>query len=156
MPKRKTSSGPQTYPDCSDAAQILIARMQSDPEDFRGYESRFRDLLDAAQRSMHNPTTASPAYQMSRRDAAAIMEAAEKYLFEPWLMERVLTTLTTVPESKQEKQGGYIFRAPDPRQLYSNGGLVGAQGAAITGSIYSPSNTVSNTGFQATSNGSNK
>jgi hypothetical protein len=101
MPKRKTSTGPQTNPGCSDGALLVITRMQSNPEDFRGYDARLRDVLEAAQRTLTQPGTASAAYQMSRRDAQAIMTAAETYLFEPWLMESVLRAISPAQPRKE-------------------------------------------------------
>jgi hypothetical protein len=101
MPKRKTSTGPQTNPGCSDGALLVITRMQSNPEDFRGYDARLRDVLEAAQRTLTQPGTASAAYQMSRRDAQAIMTAAETYLFEPWLMESVLRAIAPAQARKE-------------------------------------------------------
>jgi hypothetical protein len=101
MPKRKTSTGPQTNPGCSDGALLVITRMQSNPEDFRGYDARLRDVLEAAQRTLTQPGTASAAYQMSRRDAQAIMTAAETYLFEPWLMESVLRAISPAQARKE-------------------------------------------------------
>jgi|694.fasta_scaffold00930_32 hypothetical protein len=101
MPKRKTSTGPQTNPGCSDGALLVITRMQSNPEDFRGYDARLRDVLEAAQRTLTQPSTASAAYQMSRRDAQAIMTAAETYLFEPWLMESVLRAIAPAQPRKE-------------------------------------------------------
>ena len=101
MPKRKTSTGPQTNPGCSDGALLVITRMQSNPEDFRGYDARLRDVLEAAQRTLTQPGTASAAYQMSRRDAQAIMTAAETYLFEPWLMESVLRAIAPAQPRKE-------------------------------------------------------
>jgi hypothetical protein len=75
--------------------------MQSNPEDFRGYDARLRDVLEAAQRTLTQPGTASAAYQMSRRDAQAIMTAAETYLFEPWLMESVLRAIAPAQPRKE-------------------------------------------------------
>ena len=92
MPKRKTLTGPQPL-NCSDGAQMLIDQMKMHPEDFRGYGAKFRDLLEAAQRTTHQPATASAAYQMSSRDSAAIMAAAETHLFEVWLAQDVLTKI---------------------------------------------------------------
>lgn len=72
---------------------MLIDQMEMHPEDFRGYGAKFRDLLEAAQRTTHQPATASAAYQMSSRDSAAIMAAAETHLFEVWLAQDVLTKI---------------------------------------------------------------
>jgi hypothetical protein len=110
MPKRKTSTGPQTNPGCSDGALLVITRMQSNPEDFRGYDARLRDVLEAAQRTLTQPSTASAAYQMSRRDAQAIMTAAETYLFEPWLMESVLRAIAPAqPRKEVGPTTGYLI-----------------------------------------------
>ena len=119
MPKRKTSTGPQTNPGCSDGALLVITRMQSNPEDFRGYDARLRDVLEAAQRTLTQPSTASAAYQMSRRDAQAIMTAAETYLFEPWLMESVLRAIA--PAQARKEVGpttGHLIS--NPSKLYAN------------------------------------
>lgn len=97
MQKRKTSSGPRQM-DCSDGAKMLIDQMKEHPEEFRGYASKYRDTLEAAQRTVHQPATASAAYQMSVRDARAIMEAAETHLFEVWLAEDVLTKMMAPKE----------------------------------------------------------
>ena len=101
MQKRKTSSGPRQM-DCSDGAKMLIDQMKEHPEEFRGYASKFRDTLEAAQRTIHQPTTASAAYQMSTRDARAIMEAAETHLFEVWLAEDVLTKMMAPKEEPMQ------------------------------------------------------
>ena len=97
MPKRKTSTGPQPL-NCSDGAQMLIDQMKMHPEEFRGYDSKFRDLLEAAQRTAYQPATVNSAYQMSTRDAAALMAAAETHLFEVWLAAAVLTKIMTPKE----------------------------------------------------------
>ena len=107
MPKRKISSGPQQL-DCSDGAKMLIDQMKDHPEEFRGYASKYRDTLEAAQRTLHQPSAASAAYQMSTRDARAIMEAAETHLFEVWLAEDVLTKMMAPkPELNEDAHRAY-------------------------------------------------
>lgn len=125
MPKRKISSGPQPM-DCSDGAKMLIDQMKANPEEFRGYASKFRDVLEAAQRTLHQPATASVAYQMSLRDAKAIMAAAEEHLFEVWLAEDVLTRMMAPKEAPGQYQeamrigasGNMGLGTVDPRRLY--------------------------------------
>lgn len=87
MPKRTTSSGkPQL--DCSDGAKMLIDQMKEHPEEFRGYGAKFTNLLDIAREVvLGNPR------QMTKRDANAIVVAAETHLYEVWLAEDVLTSI---------------------------------------------------------------
>ncbi len=87
MPKRKTSIGPQQL-DCSDGAKMLIDQMKEHPEEFRGYAGTFRSMLEMAL-----DVARGAARNMSKRDAAAIMGAAETHLYEVWLAEDVLTQI---------------------------------------------------------------
>jgi hypothetical protein len=73
--------------DCSDAARMLIERMQTHPEDF-GYGGKLYRLLDIE--------------QMSTRDMKAFKDAHDRYIKEPNLMARVLEALLAQPE-KEEK-----------------------------------------------------
>lgn len=76
--------------DCSDGAKMLIEQMKEHPEEFRGYGGKFANLLDAARDAM--PGTLRNVW-MSKRDAAAILAAADEHLYEVWLAEDVLTRM---------------------------------------------------------------
>lgn len=108
---------------------MLIDQMEMHPEEFRGYASKFRDLLEAAQRTTHQPATASAAYQMSTRDAAAIMAAAETHLFEVWLAQDVLTKI--------------MAPNPEPVTLTTNQRVYGK--SALQGVVGNASNFTTNT-----------
>jgi hypothetical protein len=89
--------------DCSDGAKMLIDQMKAHPEEFRGYGGKFSNLLD----------TASDAIQgtlrniwMSKRDATAILAAAETHLYEVWLAEDVLTRIMQ-PKLKEPEEPKY-------------------------------------------------
>jgi len=67
---------------------MLIDQMKEHPEEFKGYAGKFTNLLDKARDSMQGEYR-----QMSKRDATAIMAAAETHLYEVWLAEDVLTSI---------------------------------------------------------------
>lgn len=81
---------------CSDGAKMLIERMQTHPQEFKfGSNTKFGRILVTAREVMRGEPR-----DMSKRDAEALIKAAEAYLFEAWLAEDVITQLMT-PERKQ-------------------------------------------------------
>lgn len=81
---------------CSDGAKMLIERMQTHPQEFRfGPNTAFGRTLVTAREILRGEPR-----DMSRRDAEALIKAAETYLFEAWLAEDVITKLMP-PERKQ-------------------------------------------------------
>lgn len=81
---------------CSDGAKMLIERMQTHPQEFKyGSNTKFGRVLVTAREVMRGEPR-----DMSKRDAEALVKAAEAYLFEAWLAEDVITQLMT-PEHKQ-------------------------------------------------------
>lgn len=129
MPKRKISTGPQQM-DCSDGAKMLIEQMKEHPEEFREYSGKFRKHLDAAKGTLRGDFSS-----MSKRDAAAIMAAADIHLYEVWLVEDVLTALTTPTPN------------PESEMRYSVGRVVGKSalnqmsGTAFANSVFVDNNT---------------
>ncbi len=119
--------------DCSDGAKMLIDQMKQHPEEFRGYAGKFTNMLDMARDAEQG---ALRNVKMSTRDAEAILAAAETHLYEVWLAEDVLTTIMQ-PKPEPEKDVKYVTPV--------KAGLGTLTGANISNSIYSPSNTVSNT-----------
>lgn len=87
--------------DCSDGAKMLIEQMKEHPEEFRGYGGKFANLLDAARDAM--PGTLRNVW-MSKRDAAAILAAADEHLYEVWLAEDVLTRMMAPKEEPVQYQ----------------------------------------------------
>lgn len=69
--------------DCSDAAKMIIARMQTNPEDFN-YGGKLYRMTEQA--------------QMSARDLKAYNDAHDLYILEPRLMVSVLEALMAQPE----------------------------------------------------------
>ena len=109
MPKRTTSSGkvpPQQ--DCSDGAKMLIDQMKEHPEEFRGYGGKFASTLELAQEVQRGATR-----NMSKRDAAAIVDAAQTHLFEVWLAEDVLTKMMQ-PKQELEKYAQNTITGRNP------------------------------------------
>lgn len=97
MPKRTISNGkPQL--ECSDGAKMLIDQMKEHPEEFRGYAGKFANLLDTASNALQG--TLRNIY-MSKRDATAILAAAEEHLYEMWLAEDVLTRMMQPKEEAE-------------------------------------------------------
>jgi hypothetical protein len=125
--------------DCSDAAKMLIDQMKEHPEEFRGYAGKFTNLLDMARDAVQGTLR---NIRMSTRDAEAILAAAETHLYEVWLAEDVLTMIMQ-PKPEPEKDVRYATPV--------KAGLGTLKGANISNSIYSPSNTVSNTSITSTS-----
>jgi hypothetical protein len=81
---------------CSDGAKMLIERMQTHPQEFKfGSNTKFGRILVTAREVMRGEPR-----DMSKRDAEALVKAAEAYLFEAWLAEDVITQLMP-PERKQ-------------------------------------------------------
>jgi hypothetical protein len=95
--------------DCSDAAKMLIERMQTHPEEF-AYGGKLYRVTEQA--------------QMSARDMKAYIDAHDLYIKEPALMATVLQALLAQPEEediglvKFKTQGRYAFGATDPKLLY--------------------------------------
>lgn len=102
MPRRKTSSGPQQM-DCSDGAKMLIDQMKEHPEEFKGFAGKFTHMLDTAAE-----VTRGNIRHMSKRDAAAIMAAAEEHLYEVWLAEEVLTKMMAPKPKESEYSRAYV------------------------------------------------
>ena len=127
MPKRTTSNGkPQL--ECSDGAKMLIDQMKEHPEEFKGYAGKFTNLLDKARDSMQGEYR-----QMSKRDAAAIMAAAETHLYEVWLAADVLTSIM---QPKEEPEKNMVYATPVKAGLWQG---------AVPSAIYSGNgNTASN------------
>lgn len=81
---------------CSDGAKMLIERMQTHPQEFKfGLNTKFGRILVTAREVLRGEPR-----DMSKRDAEALIKAAETYLFEAWLAEDVITQLMP-PERKQ-------------------------------------------------------
>jgi hypothetical protein len=118
--------------DCSDGAKMLIDQMKQHPEEFRKYAGKFTNMLDTAREAIQGTPRNT---RMSQRDATAILAAAETHLYEVWLVEDVLTAIMNPKEEAGEKMYATPVKA----------GLGTLTGATISNSIYSPSNTVSNT-----------
>ena len=72
--------------DCSDAAKMLIQRMQTHPEDF-DYGGKLYRVTEQA--------------QMSARDKKACSAAHDEYIREPRLMAEVLKALLVQPEEEE-------------------------------------------------------
>lgn len=132
MPKRTTSSGPQQL-DCSDGAKMLIDQMKANPEDFRGYGAKFANLLDTA----HDARMGTLRnIWMSKRDATAILAAAEEHLYEVWLAEDVLTLMMAPKEEPEKSWGATTGRSVNKLGIW--------QGVVPPGSV-ATANTASNT-----------
>lgn len=81
---------------CSDGAKMLIERMQTHPQEFKyGANTKFGRILVTAREIMRGEPR-----DMSKRDAEALIKAAETHLFEAWLAEDVITQLMP-PERKK-------------------------------------------------------
>lgn len=125
MPKRKISSGPtQPQQGCSDGAKMLIEQMKVHPEEFRGLNGKFSGTLERAQEVARGATR-----NMSKRDAHAIVAAAETHLFEVWLAADVLTKMMQPKQDLNDAYGKVISGTlagavlnttlTDPRALYA-------------------------------------
>lgn len=90
---------------CSDGAKMLIERMQTHPQEFKfGSNTKFGRMLVTAREVMRGEPR-----DMSKRDAEALVKAAEAYLFEAWLAEDVITQLMPPERKKVEvKQKGLL------------------------------------------------
>ena len=76
--------------DCSDAARMLIERMQTHPEDF-GYGGKLYQMYE----NKH----------ASARDGEALYKAYDLYIKEPALMASVLQALLVQPEKEEMRAG---------------------------------------------------
>ncbi len=94
--------------DCSDGAKMLIDQMKANPEEFRGYGGKFANLLDTASNTMQGPLRNT---WMSKRDATAILAAAETHLYEVWLAEDVLTAIMQPKEEPVKYSVGMTLSA---------------------------------------------
>ena len=121
MPKRTNSSGPRQM-DCSDGAKMLIDQMKEHPEEFSGYAGKFTSMLDMARDAVQGKLR---NIQMSKRDAEAILAAAETHLYEVWLAEDVLTRIM---QPKQEPEKDVKYATPVKAGLWQ--GSIGANGSS--------------------------
>lgn len=136
MRKRKISNGPQQM-GCSDGAKMLIDQMKEHPEEFRGYAGKFRGMVETAQEVVRGAMRS-----MSKRDAHAIMAAAETHLFEVWLAEEVLTSIM---KPKPEVEKDTSMTATFGHRAVGKSVLSQLSGNAISNSAYSNGNIASNT-----------
>lgn len=87
-------------PDCSDGAKMLIERMKTHPQEFRGGNARWatvvNQMLAVRRGGMENNL------MMSRRDANALWAAFEQHVMEPALNEHAVTELMT-PKAERKK-----------------------------------------------------
>ena len=125
MPKRTNSIGPRQM-DCSDGAKMLIDQMKEHPEEFRGYAGKFTNLLDMARDAVQGTLR---NIQVSKRDAEAILAAAETHLYEVWLAEDVLTRIMQPREEEQSMKATFAHRAVGKSVL---GQMTGANIASNT------------------------
>lgn len=132
MPKRKISSGAAPLqPNCSDGAKMLIDQMKEHPEDFRGYGGKFAGMLELAQEVQRGATR-----NMSKRDAEAVVEAAQTHLFEVWLAEDVLTKMMAPKPEPETSWGTTTGRSVNQLGIW--------QGAVPPGSVIT-TNSIANT-----------
>lgn len=136
MRKRKISNGPQQM-GCSDGAKMLIDQMKEHPEEFRGYAGKFASMLDMAQDVVRGAMRS-----MSKRDAHAIMAAAETHLFEVWLAEEVLTSIM---KPKPEVEKDTSMTATFGHRAVGKSVLSQLSGNAISNSVFANGNIASNT-----------
>lgn len=136
MRKRKISNGPQQM-GCSDGAKMLIDQMKEHPEEFRGYAGKFRGMVETAQEVVRGAMRS-----MSKRDARAIMAAAETHLFEVWLAEEVLTSIM---KPKPEVEKDTSMTATFGHRAVGKSVLSQLSGNAIPNSAYSNGNIAGNT-----------
>ena len=100
---------------CSDAARMLIERMQTNPEDFN-YGGKLYRVTEKA--------------QMSARDLKAYVDAHDTYIKEPRLMVHVLESLLVQPEEEEMRvrtQGPISGTTVDKvwfDELTDSGGLI--------------------------------
>jgi hypothetical protein len=107
---------------CSDAAKMLIDQMKEHPEEFRGYAGKFTAILDKAREAIQG---LHRNVWMSKRDAEAILAAAETHLYEVWLAEDVLTAIML---PKQEPEKDVKYATPVKAGLWQ--GSIGANGSS--------------------------
>lgn len=136
MRKRKISNGPQQM-GCSDGAKMLIDQMKEHPEEFRGYAGKFRGMVETAQEVVRGAMRS-----MSKRDAHAIMAAAETHLFEVWLAEEVLTSIM---KPKPEVEKDTSMTATFGHRAVGKSVLSQMSGNAISNSVFANGNIASNT-----------
>lgn len=94
--------------DCSDAAKMIIARMQTNPEDFAYGGKLYRVGETSA---------------LSARDRVVVNAAHDEYIKEPNLMAEVLKALLVQPE--KEETGTVQYR---PAMTFDSSGNLGITG----------------------------
>jgi hypothetical protein len=94
MPRKQPTTGEKIMSDeldCSDGAKMLIERMQTNPEEFRGGSARWaavvNQMLQVRRGGLENNL------MMSTRDMNALWDAFERHVMEPALAARVITEL---------------------------------------------------------------
>ena len=138
MPKRTISNGkPQL--ECSDGAKMLIDQMKEHPEEFRGYAGKFTAILDKAREAIDG---LHRNVWMSKRDAEAILAAAETHLYEVWLAEDVLTTIMQPKGQVDEAERAYTVGR-------GKSVLTQMSGPNISNSIYTTGSTITSQYEQA-------
>jgi len=110
---------------------MLIEQMKEHPEEFRGYGGKFANLLDTARDAMQGTLR---NISVSRRDATAILAAAETHLYEVWLAEDVLTRMMQ-PKQELEKYAQNTITGRNPGKSV----LGTMTGANIANNTWGPS-----------------
>lgn len=88
--------------DCSDGAKMLIERMQSNPEEFRGGSARWAVVMNQMLQVRRGGTENN--IMMSKRDMNALFNAFEKYVMETALAEHVVKELMEPKPARKQVQ----------------------------------------------------
>ncbi len=85
---------------CSDGAKMLIERMKTNPEEFRGGQARWAVVINQVLQVRRGAVENN--IMMSKRDMNALWDAFERHVMEPALAEFAIEELMT-PKAERKK-----------------------------------------------------
>lgn len=85
---------------CSDGAKMLIERMKTNPEEFRGGQARWAVVINQVLQVRRGAVENN--IMMSKRDMNALWDAFERHVMEPALAELAIEELMT-PKAERKK-----------------------------------------------------
>jgi hypothetical protein len=100
---------------CSDGAKMLIERMKTNPEEFRGGHARWAIVINQVLQVRRGGVENN--IMMSKRDMNALWDAFERHVMEPALAEFAIEELMTPKPERKKVQVNPLTKAQLDRQM---------------------------------------